>query len=255
MKSSSHSLIPFLPLFSITFNCRLSQFSAATVISGTRLNSNSSCVRSSLYSLGADPQKTPLSLLLRVDSLLQRYVYCTVALLWPTENSACNTAFIDTWRHSLHDAFLCCSCTDHYLATAVSLPLQFMLRANTPQYVKAGCTCSNHWLSKGQVTDFRKRPYEEFGDAVHFIFVRFNQLKHSGYWSPCTLWTRVCHNVCRQAYGREALCKYVLIYHGPMNTGSMLKIGYDGYIRVYVTNWWWRNLVPTADGVYMHHLL
>jgi hypothetical protein len=37
------------------------------------------CMRSSLYNLGADPQKTPLSLLLRVNSLLQRYVYRTVA--------------------------------------------------------------------------------------------------------------------------------------------------------------------------------
>jgi hypothetical protein len=42
MKSSLHSLIPFLPLFSITFDCRLSQFSAATANSRTRLNSNSS---------------------------------------------------------------------------------------------------------------------------------------------------------------------------------------------------------------------
>jgi hypothetical protein len=40
--------------------------------SGTQLNSNSSCVRSSLYSLGSLPQKTPLPLLLRVDALLQR---------------------------------------------------------------------------------------------------------------------------------------------------------------------------------------
>jgi hypothetical protein len=37
------------------------------------------CVRSSLYSLGADPQKTPLPLVLRVDSLLQRYVYRSAA--------------------------------------------------------------------------------------------------------------------------------------------------------------------------------
>jgi hypothetical protein len=47
MKSSLHSLISFLPLFSITFDCRFSQ-------------------------------KKPLPLLLHVDSLLQRRVYRTV---------------------------------------------------------------------------------------------------------------------------------------------------------------------------------
>jgi hypothetical protein len=40
---------------------------------------NSSCLRSSLYSFGTAPQKTPLPLLLRVDSLLQRCVRRTVA--------------------------------------------------------------------------------------------------------------------------------------------------------------------------------
>jgi hypothetical protein len=48
MKSSLHSLITFFPLFSITFDCRLSQFSAATANSGTRLNSHSR-VRDLLY--------------------------------------------------------------------------------------------------------------------------------------------------------------------------------------------------------------
>jgi hypothetical protein len=57
MKSSLHSLISFLPLFSIPFDCRHSQFSAETANSGSRLNSNSSCMRSSLCSLGADPRK------------------------------------------------------------------------------------------------------------------------------------------------------------------------------------------------------
>jgi hypothetical protein len=58
-KSSLHSLIPFLPLF-----CqlrRLSQFHAATANSGTRLNSDSSCERSSLYSLGAAPTENTAS--------------------------------------------------------------------------------------------------------------------------------------------------------------------------------------------------
>jgi hypothetical protein len=54
-------------------------YSANLTTPKTRLNSNSSCVRFSLYSIGADPQKTSLPLLLRVDSLLQKCVYCTVA--------------------------------------------------------------------------------------------------------------------------------------------------------------------------------
>jgi hypothetical protein len=45
MKFSFHSLIPFLPF----------RLSSSTAISRTRPNSNSSCVRSSLYSLGTDP--------------------------------------------------------------------------------------------------------------------------------------------------------------------------------------------------------
>jgi hypothetical protein len=44
-----------------------------------RLNTVKVFDPASLYSLGADPQKTPLLLLLGVDSLLQRCVYRTVA--------------------------------------------------------------------------------------------------------------------------------------------------------------------------------
>jgi hypothetical protein len=51
----------FLPLFSVTFHCRLSQFSAATANSGTRLNSNCSCVRSSLYNLWSDRTENAVS--------------------------------------------------------------------------------------------------------------------------------------------------------------------------------------------------
>jgi hypothetical protein len=40
MKSSLHSLIPFLSFFSFTFDCRLCSFSAATANFGTRLNSS-----------------------------------------------------------------------------------------------------------------------------------------------------------------------------------------------------------------------
>jgi hypothetical protein len=78
MKSSLPSRIPFLPLFSVALDFRLSQFSAANCNSGTWPRSHSSC-RSSLYSLGVDPKNTPLPLLLRVDALLQRCVYRTVA--------------------------------------------------------------------------------------------------------------------------------------------------------------------------------
>jgi hypothetical protein len=39
MKSALHSLIPFLPFFSVASECHLSQFPAATANSGTRLNS------------------------------------------------------------------------------------------------------------------------------------------------------------------------------------------------------------------------
>jgi hypothetical protein len=50
---SLHSLIPFMPfLLNYCANCQLwrhSQFSAATANSGTRLNSNPSCLRSPLY--------------------------------------------------------------------------------------------------------------------------------------------------------------------------------------------------------------
>jgi hypothetical protein len=42
-----------------------------------------------------------------------------------TENAACDTSFIVAWRHSVRDAFLCCVCAGHYLATTVSLPPSF----------------------------------------------------------------------------------------------------------------------------------
>jgi hypothetical protein len=61
----------------------------------------------------------------------------------PTENAACNTSSIVAWHHSTCDAFLCCMCTSHYLATAVSLPPQFLLWANVPQY-------HQKWLCQSQ---------------------------------------------------------------------------------------------------------
>jgi hypothetical protein len=51
----------------------------------------------------------------------------------------CNTSSTAASRHSIRDAFLCCVCTGHYLATSVSLPPQFLLWANTPQYVSFMC--------------------------------------------------------------------------------------------------------------------
>jgi hypothetical protein len=53
MNFSLHSLVPIFPLFC---NCqlrKLPQFSAPTANSGTQPNSNSSCLRSSLYTLGS----------------------------------------------------------------------------------------------------------------------------------------------------------------------------------------------------------
>jgi hypothetical protein len=87
MKSSLHCLIPFLPLFCQLTTSRDSLNSIpllpssypGRLVSWNSTDPNHSCVRSSLYSLGVDPQKTPLPLLLRVDSLLQSCVYCTVA--------------------------------------------------------------------------------------------------------------------------------------------------------------------------------
>jgi hypothetical protein len=59
--------------------------------------SNSSCVKSSLFSLGADPQETPLPLLLRVYSMLQKCFYSTFeqqpARSGPKENAVCKHLF------------------------------------------------------------------------------------------------------------------------------------------------------------------
>jgi hypothetical protein len=109
------------------------QSSSISQLNSTQLNStncNSSCLRSSLYSLGVDPQKASLPLLLRVDSLLKRCVYRTVAQLrerrGPKENVTCCTSSIVAWRNRVRDAFFCW----HYLATDVSLPPQFLLWVN-----------------------------------------------------------------------------------------------------------------------------
>jgi hypothetical protein len=93
---------------------------------------------------GRPPQKTPLPLLLRVDSLLQRCLphrCIATRAVRTTEKAACNTCSFVAWRHGIRDAFLCCVCTGHYLETTVSLPSQFLPWANTPQYYEK-------WLSR-----------------------------------------------------------------------------------------------------------
>jgi hypothetical protein len=119
-------------------NCHL--FSLIFAKLNSVLSSDFSCTRSTLYSLGVDSQKTPLPLLLHVDSLLLRCVYSTVvqqqAWCGPTEKAACNTSSVIVWHHSVHDTFLCSVCTGRYLATAVSLASQFLLWANMPQYLQ-----------------------------------------------------------------------------------------------------------------------
>jgi hypothetical protein len=92
---------------------------------------------SSLYSLRAAPIENTVSSIvaywLTAAEMCLPHRCLTSARRGPTENAACNTSSIVAWRHSVRDAFLCCMCTGHYLATAVSLPPQFLLRANTPQ--------------------------------------------------------------------------------------------------------------------------
>jgi hypothetical protein len=99
MKFSLRRLIPFLLLF-----CQLTT-------PKTRPNSNSSCVRFSLNSLRTDPQKTPLPLLMRDDSLLQRCVYRTVAYQRARRGSTENTtSCIDAWCFTAAEMCLPHSC-------------------------------------------------------------------------------------------------------------------------------------------------
>jgi hypothetical protein len=67
-----------------------------------------------------------------------RFLYCRVLIhccrRGPSENAACNNSCIPAWHHSVLDAFLCCVCTGHCLKMAVSLPLEFLRWADTPQY-------------------------------------------------------------------------------------------------------------------------
>jgi hypothetical protein len=100
MKSTLHSLIPFLPLFSITFDCRLSQFSAATASYGTQLHSNSSCVRSSLRSLGQDPtENTTFSI------VASRF---TAAEMCLPHSCVATSAARTHWQRRLQHLFYCC---------------------------------------------------------------------------------------------------------------------------------------------------
>jgi hypothetical protein len=82
-----------------------------------------------------------------------RFLYCCVLILCCRDvyrtvasrsgtigNAACNTFSLIAWCHSVHDAFLCCVCTGHYLATEV-LCLQILPWASTPHcsLLKAVC--------------------------------------------------------------------------------------------------------------------
>jgi hypothetical protein len=58
----------------------------------------------------------------------------TMSVMRTHRKRPCNTSSIFAWRHSVHDAFLCCVCMGHDKATAVSLPPQFFLWANTSHY-------------------------------------------------------------------------------------------------------------------------
>jgi hypothetical protein len=136
MNSPLHSQFLSCHLISAISDCRLSQFYAATANSGTRLISVSSCVISSLYSLGEGSQKTPLPLLLPVDSVPQDVF---TAQLRSNERGA------EPQRTPLVTFLLLLRDVTAYVtrdATAVSLPPQFLLWANTPQHIyKYVCEC------------------------------------------------------------------------------------------------------------------
>jgi hypothetical protein len=90
MKSSLHSLIPFLPLF-----CQLPTLETPAVL-----------ILAAFEILVIQPRSGPTEntafLLLRVDLLLQRYVYRTVTYQrlrrGSTENAACNTSCLTSQR-------------------------------------------------------------------------------------------------------------------------------------------------------------
>jgi hypothetical protein len=63
-----------------------------------------------------------------------------------TENAAYKNFSIFAWRHNVHDAYLSCVFTGHYLTTGVPLPPQFFLWANAPQQEYIRDTSSNEQL-------------------------------------------------------------------------------------------------------------
>jgi hypothetical protein len=83
MKSSLHSLIPFLPfILNYSVNCKLRRLDSVLflcsqdhILRGWRLETQLTVTLAALdpryIALGVDSQKTPLPLLLRVDSLLK----------------------------------------------------------------------------------------------------------------------------------------------------------------------------------------
>jgi hypothetical protein len=100
MKSSFHSLIPFLPLFIIIFDCRLSHFSAATANSGPQLNSSQ--LNSSLYPLCKDRTENTVSsntyCVFTYPLLRNGFLYCCVRI------PCCGNAFArPSLRNGLHN--------------------------------------------------------------------------------------------------------------------------------------------------------
>jgi hypothetical protein len=142
MKSSFHRLVPFLPSVSFAeLNSRLTvhvELDSFFLTTASYLSSKSNCVRYSLYSFGAALTENTASSIVAcwftVAEMCLPHSCIATSLARTTENAACNTSSTVAWCHSVRHAFLCCICTGHYLATVVSLPRQFLLWANTPQY-------------------------------------------------------------------------------------------------------------------------
>jgi hypothetical protein len=145
MKSPLHSLIPFLPLFSIIFGCQLSvlcwNFQLRRL--NTKLHLPIPELDSILILAAWDPRYTASRRIHRKH----RFLYCCVFI------HCFRYVFTGQLRSNEHWAYrerrlqhlLYCYVTSkrtwcvpmlrvrgHYLATAVSLPPQFLLWANTP---------------------------------------------------------------------------------------------------------------------------
>jgi hypothetical protein len=124
MKSSLHSLIPFLPFL---------------------VNYFASCKLWRLDSILIPATWDPRYIASGQTHRKQRFLCCCVLICCCrdvfTTQLCGNEGGVDPKRTPiaaplllLCDTFLCCMCTGHYLAMAVSLLPQFLLWANMPQY-------------------------------------------------------------------------------------------------------------------------